>query len=89
MKLIKFLFVIIVALVIANVTLTNRSVDESVVMADLSREIELLQNENTILKSEVASAGSLNKISENIATAGFVETPKVVTLSAPSSVASR
>ena len=89
MKLIKFLFAVIVALVIANVTLTNRSVDESVVVAGLTRDIAKLQNDNTILKSQVASAGSLSKISDKIAQAGFVESPKVVTIGVPSSVASR
>ena len=89
MKLIKFLFAVIVALVIANVTLTNRSVDESVVVAGLTRDIAKLQNDNTILKSQVASAGSLSEISDEIAQAGFVESPKVVTIGVPSSVASR
>ena len=89
MKLIKVLFIIIIALVIANVTLTNRSVDESVVVAQLSREISELENQNTIMKATVATAGSLGSLNEKIAAAGFVEVSKVVALPTTSSVASR
>ncbi len=89
MKLIKFLFFIIVVLVIGNVTLTNRTVDESLVMASLNREIAALQNENTIMRAQVASLGSLGNLSQRISDAGFVASPTVATLSITSSVASR
>lgn len=89
MKLIKFLFFVIVVLVIANVTLTNRSVDESLVMSSLNRDIASLQNENTILRAQVAGLGSLDNLSQKIAEAGFVSTPKVATLTTTSAVASR
>jgi cell division protein FtsB len=89
MKLIKLLFAVIVVLVIANVTLTNRTVDEGVVVANLSQEIAQLQNENTILKAQVAAAGSIGNLSAKLTEAGFVETGKVVSLSTTASVASR
>ncbi|MFZ2199792.1 MAG: hypothetical protein WAV40_03315 [Microgenomates group bacterium] len=89
MKLIKFFCFIIVVLVIGNVTLTNRSVDESLVVANLSRDISALQNENTILKSEVASAGSIVELSSKIEAAGFISSGKVAALPSVSSVASR
>lgn len=89
MKLIKALSAVIVLLVIANVTLTNRSVDEGVVVANLTKDIAELQNQNTILRATVAEAGSLDALSERIAEAGFVDSPKVVSLSTPTSVASR
>lgn len=89
MKLIKLLFVVIVALVVTNVTYANRGVDESIVVADLSREIAVMQNQNTILKAQVAQAGAIGNLSTKLAEAGFVESPKVVNLSSTSSVASR
>lgn len=89
MKLIKILFIVITVLVIGNVTIANRSVDESIVVADLSAEISSLQNENTILKSVVASAGSLGSLSQKIEEAGFVSNPKVAALDTSSSIASR
>lgn len=89
MKLIKLLFGVIVILVIANVTLTNRSVDEGIVLANLSKEITALQNENTILKGQVASLGSISNLTAKLEEAGFIETPKVVSLPTTSSVASR
>lgn len=89
MKLIKLLFAIIVALVITNVTLTNRGVDEGVVVSGLAREIETLQNENTILKAQVAEDGAIGNLTVKLAEAGFVETPRVASLSTVSSVASR
>ncbi|PIR98984.1 hypothetical protein COT87_01890 [Candidatus Collierbacteria bacterium CG10_big_fil_rev_8_21_14_0_10_44_9] len=89
MKLIKILSVIIVLLVIANVTITNRSVDEGVVVANLGKEINELQNQNTIMKATIAEAGSLSSLREKIVSAGYIETSKVTTLANVSSVASR
>lgn len=89
MKLIKFLFAIIVCLVIGNVTLTNTAVDEGVTVARLTNEIAELQNENTILTATVAASGSLGNLSAQLESAGFVQSPKVVAIPTPSSVASR
>ncbi len=89
MKLIKILSGLIVALVIWNVTLTNRSVDDSLVVANLDKEISALQNQNTILRSRVASLGSLGNLRHRIEQAGFVANPTVVALPDTSSVASR
>lgn len=89
MKLIKALFVIIVVLVVGSVTLTNRSVDESIVVSNLTKEINALQSQNTILRATVAAAGSLGSLTTKLSDAGFVESPKVVALPTISSVASR
>lgn len=89
MKLIKLLFAVIVGLVITNVTLTNRSVDESIVLSDLNAEISKIQNENTILRSQVAEAGSLGNLSFRLAEAGFTTSPTIVSISTPVSVATR
>lgn len=89
MKLIKALFAIIVVLVVGSVTLTNRSLDESIVVSNLTKEITALQNQNTILRASVAAAGSLGSLTAKLADAGFVESPKVVALPTISSVASR
>jgi hypothetical protein len=89
MKIIKLLSFVIVALVIANVTLTNKSVDESLVVSNLSRDIAILENENTILKAEVASAGSIKELSARIEAAGFVSTGNIASLPSVSNVASR
>ena len=85
MKIIKLLSFIIVALVIGNVTLTNKSVDESLVVSNLSRDIASLENENTIL----ASAGSIKELSARIEAAGFVSTLNIASLPTVSNVASR
>lgn len=90
MKLIKVLFVIIVTLVIGNVTLTNAAVDEGVVVSDLTREIQALQNANTIARAQVADLGSLGNLASRIEEAGFsTQSPLVVALPTPASVASR
>ena len=89
MKLIKLLSLVIIALVVANVTLTNRTVDDGVVLSNLNKEITDLQNETTILKSKVSAAGAIGNLSAKLAEAGFVETGKVVALSSHTSVASR
>lgn len=89
MKLIKILFMVIVALVITNVTLANRTVDEGVVVANLTRDINELHNQNTILRSQVAASGAIGNLSTKLAEAGFVESTKIVSLSPTSNVASR
>lgn len=89
MKLVKTLFAVITLLVIANVTLTNRSVDESLVVSDLVKEISTLQNSNIILAGQIAASGSIGALSEKIKAAGFVDSTKVVSLSNTSSVALR
>lgn len=89
MKLVKTLFAVITVLVIANVTLTNRNVDESLVVSDLVKEISTLQNSNTILASQVAAAGSIGALSEKIKESGFVDSTRIVSLSNTSSVALR
>jgi hypothetical protein len=89
MKLIKILSFIIVTLVIANVTLTNKSVDEGVVLSQLNKDILKLQNDNAILRADIAQAGSITKLRAQIEEAGFVTSQKIVSLGVASSVASR
>ena len=89
MELIKVLFFVIIVLVIGNVTLTNRTVDESILVADLTAEISAIQNNNTILRAEVASAGSIGNLSARIESAGFTANPEIVVIDNPSSVALR
>jgi len=89
MKLVKILSLIIIALVITNVTLTNRSVDQSVTVTDLSKEISRLDHENTLLNAQIADQGSLTKLREKITAAGFVATSEIVSLKTTASVASR
>lgn len=89
MKLVKILSIVIVALVIGNVTLTNRNVDESVVVADLTHQITSLQNQNTILTAKVGDLGSLTHVSGEISALGFTDTPKIATLLSAPAVALR
>ena len=89
MKLPKLLAFFIVVLGLLNVTFSNHSLDDSSLVADLSVEIGQLERDNTILKSRIAEAGAIKNLHEVIAGSGFVETPKIVTLSPASQVASR
>lgn len=89
MKLIKLLSVIIVTLVITNVTLSNRAVDQSETVTKLSQEIARLDHENTLLSVSIAEAGSLAKLRKAIDEAGFVASRDVVALGTPAAVASR
>lgn len=89
MKLIKLLALIIVLLVITNVTLTNRSLDDGLTLSNLSKEIAELQNQNIILRARIASAGSLTGVKEKLLSAGYTESPRIVAVPENSSVASR
>ncbi len=86
MKLIKLFSCIIVALVIGSVTMSNRSVDESLVVANLDKQISSLQDQNTILRAQVASAGALTGMSDKIAAAGFTASPVIASLQRTTSV---
>lgn len=89
MKLIKFLSFIIVTLVVANVTLTNRSVDDRLVVSSLAEEISALENEITILRAQVADLGSIKNLTPRLEAMGYTDTPKVASLPSVSAVASR
>lgn len=89
MKLIKALSFLIVILVIINVTLTNKNVDDSWLVSNLEKDIKTLQDENTIFRGQVASAGSLGSLALKIEEAGFVESPSIVSVPSSISVASR
>ncbi len=78
---------VIVALVLVSVTITNRSVDDSQVVADLNSQITALARENTILQASVADAGSLTALSDKITAAGFTDTKTIAALTVPSAVA--
>lgn len=88
MKLFKLLACFIVILIISSITLSNHSLDDSQEVRKLSLNIASLQHDNTLLKDEIAERGSLTKIAAVATEKGFVESPKIVTLSVPSHVAS-
>lgn len=88
MKLFKLLACFIVILIVSSITLSNHSLDDSQHVRELSLDIASLQHDNTLLKDEIAQAGSLTKIAAVATEKGFVESPKIVTLSVPSHVAS-
>lgn len=84
MKTVKILSVIIAALLITNVVSANSAVDDSLSVTKLTNEITILTEENVALRQEVALAGSLSKLQDQILALGFVENPKVVTLTSSS-----
>lgn len=87
MKLVKSLGAVIVLLVIVSITVSNHSLDDSQTVSDLTAEIKTLEQANTILKAEIARAGSLTDVAENINLAGFVEPTNIATLESPGNVA--
>lgn len=89
MKIIKILFILIIALVLGNVTLTNRSVDESLIVSQLNKEIKSLEDQNILTQARIAESGSLTLLSAKIAQAGYVDNAAVVALPTPASVALR
>lgn len=89
MKIVKFFFVVIAILLVVNVVITNNAVDESLVVTKLSHDITILSEENMQLRQEVAHAGSLINLQEKILALGFVDNPKIVSLSTTTSLALR
>ena len=89
MKLIKILSLLIIILVITSLTLTNRTLDEGLVISNLTNDLDALQNQNTILRSHVALAGSIGGLTTKLAQAGFVESQNIVHMPTVPSIASR
>lgn len=88
MKLVKLFSLIIFLLVVTNVVVANAAVDESVAVKSINAEIASLNNQNIVLKQQIAALGSLSNIQGKIEAMGFVESPQIVSLS-NSSVALR
>lgn len=84
MKMIKFLCLVIAALVVTSVTYSNHSLDDSQRVSDLTREIAEIEKNNTVLRSQIADAGSLTKMNERVQAMGFTEVPKIVSITAGS-----
>ncbi len=89
MKLIKVLSLLIIILVITNVTLTNRTLDEGVVISNLTNDLTSLQNQNTIMRSQVALAGSIGGLTTKLSESGFVASPDIIPLPTAPSLATR
>lgn len=89
MRLVKLLGLAIVLLGLYSVTLSNHSLDDSVVVADLNHEISSLAHANDVLRAKIASRGSLTAAAEEIEAKGYTSPDAIATLSAPSEVASR
>ena len=89
MKLVKLFFVVIAGLVLTSVTLSNHSLDDSEKVSALSQEVIQLEKDNTVLRAEIAEAGSLTKLSGRVEELGFVGSPQVVTLTRTGAVALR
>lgn len=69
--------------------MTNRSVDESLVVSQLTKEIKSLEDQNILTQARIAESGSLTLLSEKIAQEGYVDNSHVVALPTSSSVALR
>lgn len=87
MKLAKFLGFLIIFLVLVSITISNHSLDDSETVSALTKEIHNLKQANTILRAEIATAGSLTKAAEHITRAGYVEPSNIATLAGPGNVA--
>ncbi|KKU46970.1 MAG: hypothetical protein UX62_C0002G0025 [Microgenomates group bacterium GW2011_GWA2_46_7] len=72
-----------------NVTLTNRSVDESLVVSQLNKEIKSLEDQNILTQARIAESGSLTLLAERIAQAGYVDNAAIVALPNSASMALR
>jgi len=88
-KTIKLLALAIFLLVLANITMANYSLDDSVIVADLDSQITSLKHANIILRSEVASRGSLTQAIETIVAEGYTTPSTIATLAQPDNLALR
>lgn len=89
MKVVKLLGLTIFLLVLTNITVANYSLDDSAVVSDLTSEITSLKHANIILRSEVASRGSLTQAVETIMAQGYIQPSTVATLAHNGSIALR
>lgn len=88
MKIVKILSVVIFMLLALNIYVANHAVDESIVVADLTTEIQELTKENLLLRQNVAKASSLTLLESKIRESGFIDAKNVAYIST-SNIASR
>ncbi|MFH1244334.1 MAG: hypothetical protein V1487_02035 [bacterium] len=74
---------------LGNVTLTNHSIDESLVVSQLNQEIKSLEDQNILTQARIAEIGSLTLLAEKISQAGYVDNAHIVALPTPASMALR
>lgn len=78
--LIIFIFVTILGLEIAHISVVNQISTTGAELADLQEEIDNYERENTILEEELLAAASFTNISEKAEQLGFVEVKNQVAL---------
>lgn len=78
-----FIFVTILGLSIAQISVSNQISTAGSELAALQHEVETYERENTILEEEVLTASSFTNISEKAEKLGYVEVKTSVSLTAP------
>jgi cell division protein FtsL len=81
------LFLIVVALLIAKIFISNQLATTGAVVNSHSSELERLKAENRQLANEVSVLGSIQQISKKAAKIGLKSSPRVEVLKGQSSVA--
>lgn len=78
-----FIFVTIIGLGIAQISMANQISTTGAELADLQREVDIYERENTVLEEELLQASSFTNIAEKAKKLGFVESKTQVSLTAP------
>jgi cell division protein FtsL len=81
--LIIFIFVTILGLGIAQISMANQISTTGSELASLQNEVDKYERENTILEEELLEASSFTNISKKAKELGFAESRTQVSLTAP------
>lgn len=89
MKLISLLAAVILCLVVTSVTAANRTADSSLRLTEVESEVQALEQEVAILKSQVDEASSLTSLESRATAAGYIEPRTIAAVALPALTASR
>lgn len=87
--LLSAIFLIIVALAVIQVAVTNSLSTKGLILESLRKEAASYKEENAFLKTEVASASSITRIAELARESGFVKDSSPLVLTQAQSFALR
>lgn len=84
-----FIFITIIGLAIAQVSVANQISTTGAELAKLQTEVDDYKRQNTILQEELLAVASFTNISETAEKLGYVEAKSQVSLTAPLPLARR
>ncbi len=88
-KLYFIIFTVVTALIMGELFLSNRLTVEGRKIETIQEEVASLEEENSLVKNQIASLGGLNRLTQAAKEKGFIKAEAVLNLTRKATVAVR